>query len=232
MTTRRRFSREIHKMKLARREDLESRLYDLVKETLQDHDPTALPASVRVAARLSAIIGSQITIQTQITQRMLLSLEDDISEYGTEFVYHLVKAARKTKERRLGKFFATPPVISDTSEQIMRLADDWAGPVAGPTAIERYYGIPRSTLYRWQKLNEVVALNTRTSKHVFPLKQFLDGRPAPGIADLIGIFADARKAWLWLLEPHDEFDGQPPLNTLISGEVELVLSVASQIIIK
>lgn len=226
MTTRRRLSRKIHKVKLARREELEAHLYGMVEKTIKDHDPTALLAAVRVAARLTAIVASQIAAQTQTVQRAFLTLEDDIAEYGTEFVAQLVKEAQKTKDKRIRRFSAAPP-SSQTSVMPMQLPDDWAGPVAGPTAIERYYGIPRSTLYRWQKLNEIVSLNTRTSrKPVFPLKQFVDGRPAPGIAELIGIFGEPRKAWQWLVEPNEDFRGRLPLEALTDGQVEAVLLAA------
>ena len=227
MATRRRLSRDIHKKKLARREDLEKHLFDIVEAALIEHDPTVRLASVRVAAHLAAIIASQITAQTQVIQRTLLTLEDDIAEYATEFVSQLVAEARKDKDKRIRRFEADASEVS-TGSRTMLQADDWAGPVAGPTAIERYYGIPRSTLYRWQKLNEVVAIQSRTSrKPVFPLKQFVDGRPAQGIAELISIFGDARGAWQWLVEPNSDFENQPPLNPLISGrEVERVLEVA------
>jgi len=227
MTTRRRLSRTIHKAKLSRREDLESNLFNLVEQALKDHDPTVRPASVRAAARLTAVIASQIITQTQAIQRALLTLEEDIPEYGTEFVAQLVREALKDKAKRVGRFTAAPlprPITTDS----MLLADDWAGPVAGPTAIERYYGIPRSTLYRWQKLNEVVALSTRTSrKPVFPLKQFVDGRPAHGIAELISIFEnDSRRTWQWLVGNNEAFDGQPPLERLIAGHQRAVLNAA------
>lgn len=229
MATRRRLSREVHKVKLARREELEARLYGMVEKTLKDHDPTARLAAVRVAARLTSIVASQITAQTQTVQRALLTLEDDIAEYGTEFVEQLIREAQKTKDKRIGRFKATLPAGS-TSPEAMHLADDWAGPVAGPTAIERYYGIPRSTLYRWQKLNEAVALNTRSSrKPVFPLKQFVDGRPAPGIAELIALFGDPRKAWQWLVEPQHSFGDRPPLEQLIAGEVAYVVAQARNV---
>lgn len=228
MATRRRLSREIHKAKLARREDLETHIFNLVAQALKDHDPAAQPTSIRVAARLAAIIASQIATQTQARQRAFLVLESDISEYGTEFVAQLLKEALKGKDKRIGRFAAAPPP-HPTSKSPMQLADDWAGPVAGPTAIERYYGIPRSTLYRWQKRNEIVALGTRTSrKPVFPLKQFVDGRPATGIAELIGIFGDARKAWQWVIEPSAAFKGQPPLEELIRGNERIVLDAAQE----
>src|SRR5690606_31573933 len=126
MTTRRRLSRTIHKAKLSRREDLESNLFNLVEQALKDHDPTVRPASVRAAARLTAVIASQIITQTQAIQRALLTLEEDIPEYGTEFVAQLVREALKDKAKRVGRFTAAPlprPITTDS----MLLADDCAG---------------------------------------------------------------------------------------------------------
>ena len=228
MATRRRLSRDIHRKKLARREDLEKRLFDIVESALLEHDSTARLAAVRVAAHLAAIIASQITAQTQVVQRTLLTLEDDIAEYGSEFVSQLVAEARKDKDKRIKGFAAEVPTAS-LGSRAMLLADDWAGPVAGPTAIERYYGISRSTLYRWQKVNEAVAIQSRSSrKPVFPLRQFVDGRPAPGIAELISIFGDARKAWQWLVEANADFESKAPLDMLLINkrEAEKVLEIA------
>jgi hypothetical protein len=92
--------------------------------------------------------------------------------------------------------------------------------------IERHYGIPRSTLYRWQKLNEVVAISSRTSrKPVFPLKQFVDGRPVNGVADVVSIFGDQRRAWQWLVTKNTRTNGAP-IDALLRGEVESVVKAA------
>ena len=118
--------------------------------------------------------------------------------------------------------------VSPPAESAFPLADDWAGPVAGPTLIERHFGIPRSTLYRWQKRNEVVALNTRTSKKpVFPLRQFVDGRPAAGIEEVVRILGDPRAAWRWLLAAHRDFGGSAPIDKLLKGETPDVLKAAA-----
>src|SRR5690606_5626413 len=84
-------------------------LFNLVEKALKDHDPTVRPASVRAAARLTAVIASQIITQTQAIQRALLTLEEDIPEYGTEFVAQLVREALKDKAKRVGRFTAPPP---------------------------------------------------------------------------------------------------------------------------
>jgi hypothetical protein len=46
--------------------------------------------------------------------------------------------------------------------------EDWAGPLAGPTELERAFGIARSTLHTWQKQGAVVGLLVGTRKHAFP----------------------------------------------------------------
>jgi hypothetical protein len=149
-------------------------------------------------------------------------LEDDIAEYATDFVSDLIHASTGGVEILIKRF--RPTLENGDSTQTLKLADDWAGPVASPTVLERHFGIPRSTLYRWQKANEAVAINTRTSKKpVFPLRQFVDGRPAPGLAQVIEAFGDQREAWKWLVAPNPAFDKAPPLDALLSGQIEDVL---------
>jgi hypothetical protein len=224
MTTRRRFSRNIHRVKIAERESLEDRLFTEISVLLQDHDPTIHMPAVRTASRLAAIVASQLAVQTQAVQRALKDIEDDISEYGTDFVKDLVETATQSVTKKMRRFRLT---ATSTENESLQLADDWAGPVAGPTMIERHYGIPRSTLYRWQKVNEVVAISTRSSrKPVFPLKQFIDGRPAPGIAEVIAAFGDQKSAWQWLVAPFPEFEQRAPIDLLLSGEVATVLATA------
>ena len=83
----------------------------------------------------------------------------------------------------------------DEANAILQLPDDWAGPVAGPTLLERRYGLARSTLFRWMKRGEVISIRTSGNRPVFPLKQFVDGRPADGIPEVISIFGDSKRAW-------------------------------------
>ncbi|KQZ28511.1 hypothetical protein ASD50_19510 [Mesorhizobium sp. Root552] len=184
-----------------------------------------MPA-IRTASRLAAIIASQLAAQTQAVQRALKDIEEDIPEYGAGFVSDLVEAATKSVIKKMKRF--RPSQSSSMENETLQLADDWAGPVAGPTMIERHYGIPRSTLYRWQKVNEVVAINTRSSrKPVFPLRQFVDGRPAQGIAEVVAAFGDQKRAWQWLLTPNARLNGGKPLEMLLQGEVDAVVDVAS-----
>jgi hypothetical protein len=103
------------------------------------------------------------------------------------------------------------------------LIEDWAGEVAGSTYLEEKLRIPRSTLHRWQRRGEVVALRKGGRKHVFPLAQFIDGRPVPGISDVLSAIPNSRLAWFWLTRPSPELDGRVPVEMLREDFVEEVV---------
>lgn len=219
MSDARKFSRERHRIKLNRREAIESKLRLMIRDVLREEDPTAVPGAVDAIAELTAVIASQLVSQTQSVQRSLKTLVD-IQDYGTEFVEQIVREARQDVRSQIKKIAVAAPPPEDG----MILADDWAGPVAGPTMIERHFGIPRSTLYRWQKRKEVVWLNTRSSKKpVFPLRQFVDGRPLDGIAEIVQSWGDPRAAWQWLVKPNAHFKEATPLEKLLEGEAARVV---------
>ncbi|MFC3724629.1 antitoxin Xre/MbcA/ParS-like domain-containing protein [Neoaquamicrobium sediminum] len=225
MADARKFSRARHEIKLNRREAVERSLQQTIYTQLREEDPTALPGAVEMISELAAVVASQLMAQTQATQRALRSLKDEVSEYGAEIVVQVVKEAHKDVRDRIRATKAASPAVVDE----MVLADDWAGPVAGPTLLERHFGIPRSTLYRWQKRNEVVWLNTRSSKKpVFPLKQFVDGRPAIGIAEIVQAFDDPRAAWKWLTSGSLANKDGAPLEELLNGDAASVIAVAQQ----
>lgn len=215
MADARKFSRERHRIKLNRREEVESTLRSSINDILREEDPTAPPGAVDTIAALTASIASQLLAQPQSTQRALKTLGDDIHDYAAEFVEQMVRESKKDVHARIKRVTrsVSPP------QEDLQLADDWAGPVAGPTVIERHYGIPRSTLHRWQKRSEVVWLNIRTSrKPVFPLRQFVDGRPADGIGDIVQAFGDPRAAWLWLITANPALDDTTPLERLLEQD--------------
>lgn len=214
----RKFSRERRRIKLNRRETIELKLRATIREMLREEDPTAVPGAVDVIAELTAVIASQLLAQTQATHRSLKTLTD-VADYGTDFVEQMVTEAKRDVRLGFKKVAVDAPPIEG-----LPLADDWAGPVAGPTMIERHFGIPRSTLYRWQKRQEVVWLNTRTSrKPVFPLRQFVDGRPVDGIPEIVQTFKDPRAAWQWLVKPNDKLEEAIPLEKLIEGDTASVI---------
>jgi hypothetical protein len=223
MPDQRKFSRARHRIKLNQREEIESELRQKLTPMLREAAPSAPPGALGVVADLLAVVASQMLAQTQATQRSLKTLDADMPEYATAFVEQMIELAGQDLRAGARKLKAKEIVPPDGA----LVTPDWAGPVAGPTVLERHFGIPRSTLYRWQKRLEVVWLNTRTSrKPVFPLKQFVDGRPAHGIAEIVQAFGEPRPAWKWLLEKPDMSDGPAPIDLVLDGRWRPVVDAA------
>ena len=104
--------------------------------------------------------------------------------------------------------------------------EDWAGPLAGPTELERDFGVARSTLHTWQKQGVVIGLLVGVRKHAFPTEQFVDGRPVTGLAAIVEAIGDLRAAWLWLREPNPGLAGVTPLARLKAGATDKVVEMA------
>lgn len=104
--------------------------------------------------------------------------------------------------------------------------EDWAGPLAGPTELERDFGVARSTLHTWQKQGAVIGLLVGVRKHAFPTEQFVDGRPVTGLGAIVEAVGDPRAAWLWLREPNPGFAGVAPLERLKAGATDKVVEMA------
>lgn len=109
---------------------------------------------------------------------------------------------------------------------VARKIEDWAGPVAGASELSRDYGIPRSTLHRWQHSDEVIGLLKGTKKHVFPVEQFIDGRPARGISVIVSLAGGHRVAWLWLRQANPVLNGHTPIELLKQDRVDEVVDTA------
>jgi hypothetical protein len=103
--------------------------------------------------------------------------------------------------------------------------EEWAGPVAGSSALHDR-GIARSTLHDWQKRGQVVALLVGARKHAFPLEQFVDGRPVEGIADVLGVVGNPRRAWLWLVQQSPLLGNKRPIDLLKQDRRDKVVEAA------
>lgn len=95
--------------------------------------------------------------------------------------------------------------------------ESWAGPVAGAGEIEEQLSIPRSTLNAWLKRKAIIGLLRGERKLAYPLEQFIDARPLPGVADVLEVTPDARAAWLWFRQSHVALDNETPLAFLKRG---------------
>lgn len=109
---------------------------------------------------------------------------------------------------------------------VARKIEDWAGEVAGATELSRDYGIPRTTLHRWQRSGEVIALLKGTKKHVYPTEQFVDGRPARGISTIVDLADGHRVAWLWLRQFNPVLGGRKPIDVLKQDRLDEVVEAA------
>ena len=94
-----------------------------------------------------------------------------------------------------------------------------AGAVAGPAEIKKTFGTKRSTLHDWQKRGAVIDLLKGKRKHVFPLAQFVDGRPVKGMSAVARIIRNPHAAWQWLMQPKSSLGGTP-LDQLKEGNID------------
>ena len=102
----------------------------------------------------------------------------------------------------------------------------WAGPLAGPSQLEREFGIARSTLHAWQRQRAVIAVQVGVRKHAFPVEQFIDGRPVSGLKSVVEAVGETRTAWRWLRESNPGLQGISPIARLRDGDLNSVLNLA------
>lgn len=228
-------------------EGLKVKIVD-VKEALTKRNPRAPAAAIESAARLVVVVVAEALMKLpKERQRALLENPSQTSAAFTQFITQLdrqLTADAKPVAEGSGRVRLQPirreqakgaglgaRVSRDAGRR--RLADyaealtleGWAGPVAGPNDLEQKYGIRRSTLQDWRRSGAVIGLLKGVRKHVFPIGQFVDGRPVKGLAEIQEIVGDPRTAWLWLVEPATTED-RTPLARLRRGEVDDVLEAA------
>ena len=161
--------------------------------------------------------------------RRVRRLVETFSDYTTGGKIKLVvpDTVEPSKGEGLG-----PIVSADEGRSLLRdfavarKIEDWAGPVAGASELSRDYAIARSTLHRWQHANEVIGLLKGTKKHVFPVEQFIDGRPARGIPAVVSLAGGHRVAWLWLRQPNPVLAGHKPIELLKQDRIDEVVDTA------
>jgi hypothetical protein len=213
-------------------------LADLVAEAVQQalvqHGIAMDPQALASAGAIAGSVAAALTFLSQ-TQRLAVdAFRGEWTALATDFVQSIAgKATRRdaaivavdepTTAAEPGKVASHPP-----GERMLQsmLIEDWAGEVAGSTYLEEKFRIPRSTLHRWQRRGEVIALRKGGRKHVFPLAQFVDGRPATGISEVLSAIANPRLAWFWLNRAAPELGGRIPIDMLKQDMVQDVVLAA------
>jgi hypothetical protein len=219
-------------------------------------NPAAVADVLKVLARHNpglskpalAATGKVMAVVSAVAARLSVEQQRRIAADETELA-HIVEAAvaelAAKPDRPLAEVPVEKPVevsrgaglgqLVDMDEGRRRLAEfatptrieDWAGPVAGPGDIEKKFGTKRSTLHDWHKRGAVIGLLKGERKHVFPLAQFVDGRPIEGMPQVTKIIRNPRVAWQWLIQPKPSIGGTP-LDNLKRGNLGEVLDAAER----
>ncbi|ACM31047.1 hypothetical protein GOZ78_20915 [Agrobacterium vitis] len=219
-------------------------------------NPAAVADVLKVLARHNpglskpalAATGKVMAVVSAVAARLSVEQQRRIADDETELA-HIVEAAVAELAAKPGHVLAEvsvekPVEVSrgaglgqsvDIEEGRRRLdefatptrIEDWAGPVAGPGDIEKKFGTKRSTLHDWHKRGAVVGLLKGERKHVFPLAQFVDGRPVEGMPQVTKIIRNPRVAWQWLIQPKPSIGGTP-LDNLKMGNLDEVLDAAER----
>lgn len=172
-----------------------------VSRLVAEHHPRMRRNSATFAGQLA---GDIVTAFLALSEDQQIAAARNRGQLGRDIVQWMLGAGKAEQSN------------GSSSDPEPWYVEEWAGPVAGPTVLENEYGIPRSTLYRWQKLN-LVAFQKGRRKFVFPLRQFVDGRPVDSLSGILGRFQDHRAAWLWLIQPCEALAGEVPIDLLRSG---------------
>ncbi|UCI31400.1 antitoxin Xre/MbcA/ParS toxin-binding domain-containing protein [Mesorhizobium sp. B4-1-4] len=204
-----------------------------VERALAHYDEAINRSTVVSVGKIAGSIASAVTLLSPKLQRAIDTIHADLPGLAQKFVRALAaEAARRSEAGTAGTTNLprglladeAPPPQSDDLESM--LIEDWAGRVAGSTYLEENLRIARSTLHRWQRRGDVIALRKGGRKHVFPLAQFVDGRPVAGISDVLSLIGNPRLAWLWLTRPATQLDGRIPIDLLRQDQVEEVVEAA------
>jgi hypothetical protein len=207
-------------------------------EILARRNPKASPESVETAARATAAVSDAITKLSPERQKNLADHQKDLPDIIAAIADKFEAIPERLELQASGPIETmegmglNPTLTYEEGLQLVRSyatptrLEVWAGPVASPTELEKDYGIKRSTLHDWRQNGSIIGLLKGTRKHVFPIAQFIDGRPVQGIAQIMDVIKLPRVAWLWLSRPHPSKDGTAPIERLKSNRVAEVLEVA------
>ncbi|MBZ9966002.1 hypothetical protein [Mesorhizobium sp. BR1-1-2] len=218
-----------------KQDDFADMVAEKVERALAHYDEAINKPTIVSVGKIAGSIASAVTLLSPKHQRAIDAIRADLPGLASKFVRALAAEAARRSEAGTagapnpsadlgGPASPLPRTQSDDLESM--LIEDWAGRVAGSTYLEEHLRIARSTLHRWQRRGEVVALRKGGRKHVFPLAQFVDGRPVAGIRDVLSLISNPRLAWLWLTRPSALLDERIPIDLLRQDQVEEVIEAA------
>lgn len=212
-----------------------------VMKVLARHNPGASKSALTAAKAVITIVSEVASKLSEKKRHSIVSRERELTRVVEAVIAGLeietpteLAPVQIVKPVEVSKGEGVPALI-DVGEGRRRLdaiavgarLEDWAGPVGGPREIEEKFGTKRSTLHDWQKRGAVIGLLKGERKHVFPLAQFVDGRPIEGMAEITRIIKNPRAAWQWLILPKPSIGGAP-IDSLKKGQVDEVVAAAQR----
>lgn len=216
-----------------------NRVASKVKEALLDEalvEASAVALSARIAGTaIAAVADLPIAARRRLTKHeseLKTRIQGLVAALGGEVPLAQIdlpvpKEVEPLKGRGLGVVLSAEEGTRALDDYaVRRRVEDWAGAVAGPTELARDYGIPRSTLNHWQHDGAVIGLLKGTRKHVYPVAQFVDGRPIRGLSEINAVVDDPRIAWLWLTQANPPLGGAKPIDLLKRGRIQDVVEAA------
>ncbi|QPC89272.1 antitoxin Xre/MbcA/ParS toxin-binding domain-containing protein [Mesorhizobium sp. INR15] len=220
-----------------RQDDFAEMVAEEVERALAQYDEAINKPTMVSVGKIAGSIASAVTLLSPKHQRAIDSIHADLPGLASKFVRALAAEAARRSEAGTSDAVGLPVILPAAVEGMSNpsnkaddlesmLIEDWAGRVAGSTYLEENLHIARSTLHRWQRRNEVIALRKGGRKHVFPLAQFVDGRPVAGIRDVLSLISNPRLAWLWLTRPSAHLDGRVPIDLLRQDQIQDVVEAA------
>ncbi|WP_136617425.1 MULTISPECIES: antitoxin Xre/MbcA/ParS toxin-binding domain-containing protein [Mesorhizobium] len=218
-----------------KQDDFAEMVAEEVERALAHCDEAINKPTMVSVGKIAGSIASAVTLLSPKHQRAIDAIHADLPGLASKFVRALAAEAARRSEAGIAGATNPPTTLSADVEQTSlpksddlesMLIEDWAGRVAGSTYLEENLRIARSTLHRWQRRSEVIALRKGGRKHVFPLAQFVDGRPVTGIRDVLSLISNPRLAWLWLTRPSAQLDGRVPIDLLRQDHVDEVVEAA------
>lgn len=208
-----------------------------VRKVFAGDDVYVCDGLICAAGKLAAEIAAALSCLSICDLRAIGGMRSDLAGLASQFVRAVaaeasgqdLRDAARSAESEPALPMAGGPIRSERRGDLESTAlEDWAGHVAGATYLEENLRIPRSTLHSWYRRNEVVALRKGRQRHVFPLAQFVDGRPASGIREVLAHIAHPRLAWFWMVHPSTLLDGRVPIELLRQDMVGDVVSAARE----
>ncbi len=184
-------------------------------------------ANVQMTAQIAGLVASTVVTPPPAVGFELSSHRVELENPATKMI--MAFAGQSLKGRGLGEVVGAEEGKARLGAVSVAMPlEEWADAVAGSTELERTMGISRSTLHKWQKSGAVIALLKGTKSHVFPVIQFIDGRPLKGISEVNRLAPSPRKAWLWLIQENELLLHRAPIDVLRNGEVARVIGAAQE----